>query len=461
MQQSIRHSAPLFASVDSERKLWWDVLLAFCLMGQGYWFGNRYYGLLAVFLYLFAERRWIFDQWKHLRLLRPGKTEFRFILPLVVFMLGASVNKFVNGQSIDCTADLYAPFIFVPAIVLMAARLITPRLVNTIIVLLAIEVVVGLIEYTSGNRTLFLGGFDTTIKHYDSLYFSRVFGFGNNSSIFALRCFTGLFILPLVSFSRIWKKVLYWVLIIGILVSFNRSVIVGCMVFFIVDILFKTIQFRKGIKQDFVFYLISFLLLFSFTLTPFFKTSFTKGDAAESLDKSAFKSLQHVDWSVYHLDCSQENSIVMKTSSEISDKGQWAKNALAKDMGVNTSGRLLIWLNYLDFISNHSLWGLGSDKVMLRRINYRAQKVETIHAHNSFLMLFSMHGLVLGGCFLGMLLLWWRGKNLSIILAILAYSMTQYGVFWGVSWLDILFIFALIIPRNIHEFGQKSAYSGH
>jgi hypothetical protein len=71
-------------------------------------------------------------------------------------------------------------------------------------------------------------------------------------------------------------------------------------------------------------------------------------------------------------------------------------------------------------------------------------------------MLFSTYGIPLAIFFLICLFCWWTKRNFAILLAILFYSMLQYGIFWGFSFLDIIFMFFLITPSNNTSFGHQA-----
>ena len=55
---------------------------------------------------------------------------------------------------------------------------------------------------------------------------------------------------------------------------------------------------------------------------------------------------------------------------------------------------------------------------------------------------------------------WWKRKNFAVLLTIIAYSLLQYGIFWGFSLIDVIFISMLIAPLNFSDIGYQKQNSG-
>ncbi len=114
------------------------------------------------------------------------------------------------------------------------------------------------------------------------------------------------------------------------------------------------------------------------------------------------------------------------------------------------TGRDHIWLSFSKFITEHVIFGNGSIKLW----------IGGYHAHNSFLELIATNGLVIS-CFYFLLILRNTTKeNLVFVVAIILYSLTQYGMFWGISLIDILLIhflgIAIIRDCRINNSEEKS-----
>lgn len=439
-------------------RFWWqEILIAALLLLPGYWFGNEYMLLLLPFLILWWDRKALRDvatiNRKNIR-----KTDWlRYGIIPGIFLVAALVNKLVNGQQILCLKDWYAAFMLLPFVLLVACRGISERTIQLLIAAVVIEVVFASAEYIGGVRSFFLPlTKELTIQSKASLYDSRVYGFGANSPIFALRCFLALFFLQGVQWKR-WMKVLAFVLVLlGILLSFNRSVIVAVWVF----LFLSTIQviwarrnsWKKWLRlpevQDVFLASLVIVLLFA---NSFVWNSFTRGGKQEQLDIPIGK----IDWSEYDLSCAEQHALPMKNASEVDTTGWFSRTLLDKTRGMNSSGRKLIWLNFTEFLSDHPLLGNGSDKLMLRSINPKTKEVELVHAHNSFFMVFTTHGVLIGTIFLLMYLFWWKWRNAPFVVAALVYSLLQYGLFWGFSYFDVVLVAVLLMPYNLFERGYK------
>jgi hypothetical protein len=90
---------------------------------------------------------------------------------------------------------------------------------------------------------------------------------------------------------------------------------------------------------------------------------------------------------------------------------------------------------------------------MLKTVNQDEQKIDLIHAHNSFIELLATNGALLSGFFLMILVVMWKKHNFILLLTILLYSLFQYGIFWGFSFLDVIFMSFLLSNKNLlfHE----------
>jgi O-antigen ligase len=111
-----------------------------------------------------------------------------------------------------------------------------------------------------------------------------------------------------------------------------------------------------------------------------------------------------------------------------------------KEDGVDLSFRDIIWQNCLDFIMAHPWFGNGSSRYYVFISDYGKWE----HAHNSFLHLFSANGILIGS----LTCLWLASNvnrvNIKFVTPILIFSAGQYGIFWGISFLDVLFLFLIL-----------------
>jgi len=107
---------------------------------------------------------------------------------------------------------------------------------------------------------------------------------------------------------------------------------------------------------------------------------------------------------------------------------------------LELSQRPGIWSEVFEDMRQSLFFGNGSYKKF----------VGEYHAHNSYLQLFSTHGVVLS--ILYIILLCRRIKRFSIhVITLFVYSLAQYGLFWGISLIDMLLFSFLFGDSSIPE----------
>jgi len=443
------------------RPWWQEILLVSALVLPNFTFGNEYILLLLpVLLFVFD-----FDLWKQI-IQNPGKALLskeakRYLWLSVIFVGIATFNKFLNGDEILCLKDYYAAFYLIPLLLFTSRYLFTVRTFRVFICFVLIETVFAAFQYLFNDRSIILPlTKETTIVSKNLLYDSRVYGFAVNSSVYALQVLAAfLFIIP-ARFGR-WQ---YWLvfagLIAGMLLSFGRAVVVMTVLYFSLAFLQLCWIYRKQLKeaiklphvQNTAFSALFLIVLF---LTPWMKDNMTRGGKSEQLE---YNNLAY-SWDTIPLNCSQQHAFPLKEPKELDTTSALPKNFLDLTNRINTSGRKLIWLNYVDFLNRHPWTGNSSNKLMFRALNPKTREVELIHAHNSFFVFFGTHGFILGMFYILILIVWWKRKNFAVLLTIIAYSLLQYGIFWGFSLIDIVFISMLIAPLNFIDIGYQKQNS--
>ncbi len=440
------------------RNWWIEILLVGTLLSSNFVFGNEYLLLILPFLLLYFD----FASWKHL-LTNPRQSIFtkgalRYFWPVIIFVFLALINKILNGGEISCLKDYYAAFYLIPVLLFTGKRLFTRRTYVVFIAFVLIETVFGVIQYLTNDRSLLLPLTEEThIQTKALLYDSRVYGFGANSSVFALHIFIAFLFLLAAGFKRLTYWLVFTGLIGGMLLSFGRAVVVMSVLFFIVMSIQLLWNNRKELKhfivhRYFLRVVLSAILLIGLFLSPWMQDNLARGNKTEQLEynKLAFS------WDTIPLSCSEQHALPFKEPSQLDTTSTLSRNFLELTQRINTSGRKLIWLNYVDYLSEHPWTGNGSNKLQFRALDPKTRKVNLIHAHNSFFVFFGSHGFILGALYMLLLLVWWQRKNVAIIGVILAYSLFQYGIFWGFSLMDIVFMAALMAPVNLLNIGYKS-----
>jgi len=111
---------------------------------------------------------------------------------------------------------------------------------------------------------------------------------------------------------------------------------------------------------------------------------------------------------------------------------------------VDLSGRDFIFPIYVEVIEDFPLIGNAASKLWLD-VGGRIY-----HAHNSYLQLFASNGILISLLFcFGYYLFVLRGR-LVLALPILIYSTFQYGLFWGLSFHDIIFCAIMMWSTSHH-----------
>ena len=118
---------------------------------------------------------------------------------------------------------------------------------------------------------------------------------------------------------------------------------------------------------------------------------------------------------------------------------------------LDYSYRDIIFKKYSDYISNHLVWGNSGVKLHL------TIEDKIYHAHNSFVELFASNGMLIGSFFLVILGFCIRKKSIIYIFPVLIFSMFQYGIFWGLSFYDVVFFFLLfnVCPSQDNTFERS------
>ncbi|AEA44162.1 O-antigen polymerase [Fluviicola taffensis DSM 16823] len=424
-----------------------------------------------------------------------------------LFLFLAGLNKLFNGHELRSLRDLYSSFMLLPFLLITARGIFSIRVFKVAVIFVIIECFVGILEYYFKTRSFFVPLNNESMIFNDiSIYGTRVFGFATNSPIFGLRCLIALFILEFIPWKRYLKWIFKVILFLGVIVSFNRSVVICCLVFYSLQFVQLAWNQRHSLRQlvrNKYFYdsLVTFILLALVFGSDFMmkgmnrdgvkreellvqlnttekEKKFFDGNSENGLnteysnDSSSVQSNNDVSVenrsdtssSLKQINA-QKNSLSilhypqLKEIYELDSLGAFTRNFLALTESIQSSGRKLIWLNYIQFIEKNPLVGNGSEKLYFTALNPRNNELELMHAHNSFLELFATNGLLLGLMYLLMIGMWWQKKNSPFIITILIYSMMQYGIFWGMSFIDVIFVFLIISNYNNVNFGSKPSRS--
>jgi hypothetical protein len=282
---------------------------------------------------------------------------------------------------------------FAVALVALSATLaphIAPRSWRVFVVLTCVEVLVGAFEYFTGTVALTAGqamraGQEFSMES-ELLYDLRVFGLSANSSLLAEKVFMSIVLVATVPtlFRHRWIPLA--LLASGLFFSFNRTAILCTILFVLLHALSDRLRLRHAL-----------LLMLLFGAAALAVTQF---------------------W----------DQIVLQ-----------ATRGSVGELSYSELSRLYYWEQSLATVQADPLLGNGS-------LTFRIEDLVTghmQHAHNSFAMLFATHGLVIPLALWAFIALRIDRYNWRAIAVFMAFSMTQYFVFWNLSVPDLLMFWLL------------------
>ena len=425
-------------------------LYAFLLFFATLYFSNEYFYLaIPVSILIFNTKSLLNNKNDIL----ARKSLQRIILLTAIYVIASYVNKLVNGHPIGSLKEYYASFLLFPVLLFSAALIDLRKVFKFFIYFVAFEAVIGLIEYYFGVRSFFLENIAEVNSSSEYLYDHRVNGLSLSSSIFSLKLLVSIIAIEFSIIKKRLKIILKGLLFIGILISFNRALIVSILIFWMVLFVYqlftcKTYNLKNSFKIALNFLLFTgvFLLFSNHNLLVEMQKKNPEKQQLEMKFKSLEKKLTFNDFK----ETKQTDFFPkMKEGSELDTNLRANKIFYNSAKGFNTSGRTLIWMNYIAYIDQHMWFGYGSDKLLFKAVDQDNKKIKLIHAHNSFLQLLATNGLPISMLFIVIIWLVWTKKNFLFLIPILIFSTFQYGIFWGFSLLDLFFFSILMYPSKL------------
>ena len=292
------------------------------------------------------------------------------------------------------------PFYVLIVLVFFIAKNLKKTDLRILIYLTIFEVGVAFCEMLFGVNTFFSSlEVYNKIEDFSQLYYIRPLGLSLNSSIIALKILIATLLTNKVNFNSKTKLGAQLILAFGTIITFNRTVIICVISYYLFQIITQLIKTKLTPKKG-----INFIIILLFA------------------------------------------GIGLFTFLTLKSETLWLQFTRGTGQ-LEFTGRDLIWENYKLFISENPLFGNGSYKL----------RIENKHAHNSFLQVIATHGFLF---LIGYIILIYKNlriSNLLPILLILVYSSMQYGVFWGISILDILLFFFLFNPLTFDNKEELTA----
>ena len=289
---------------------------------------------------------------------------------------------FLNGYIPQSFLE-FLPYSFLILVTIQLAKNIDERVLLVFVCCLIVDVFVGIYQKMNGIVS-FYDVSQELVEGDDMLYNTKVFGLSTNSSGFAANVFLALMIYQCYDFNKkISPYFFYPVIIIGLLLSFNRSVLLGTAVFVLIELIYSK---KKGGVLVLLFLGTSVLLYF-----------ILQDDLMELIMKQFLRGHEDI-------------------------------------ASAGFSEREIIYPFFVDFISNHLWLGNHSYKLLIDMGDGRI-----LHAHNSYLQTLATNGIIISLFYCYLIFHKMTFKNMKFIFPFLIISITQTFILWGISLNDLIF----------------------
>jgi hypothetical protein len=321
---------------------------------------------------------------------KPRLQERPELLLVAGFSVFALLNVALHLPQLDFARHASSPSVLIVTVSAALAPLMRRCSLRVFIVCTCIEALVGCFEYATGSVALtsVQAGLADQDLSLDSelLYDLRVFGLSANSSLLAEKVFISTILTLSVPglFRRRWLPLA--LLGAGLYVSFNRTAILCTVLFLLLNALSRRLNWRQVV--------IGLVVV------------------------AGIAGLVVTHW---------EEVLVQVTRGS------------GDELSHSELSRLYFWERSLETIAENPLFGNGS-------LTFRVDDPVTglpQHAHNSFMMLFATHGVVVPLLLLGYIALRLNKDNWRAVVAFFAFSLTQYFVFWNLSVPDMVLFWLL------------------
>ncbi len=362
---------------------------------------------------------------------------------LLIIFISCFLNSLVHYHNFGIIKVLKGPYIAIPFLWLIA-NTINKHIFKYIILFTIIETFVGICEYIVGLNSFYfsLDKFEY-FTSYELLSNTRVYGLSLSPSIFSEKIFISLLLIDFLYQEKRGGFIVKCLFFIGLVISFTRTVLLGLYFYLIIQLIISFLTKNKSLKDMFfVKKLIFIFMVFvvSFSNIQFFKNQFTRGGITEKTS-GRINNIVEVEKTNINSKIISENDSVIPSSKIINNdvkqkevQGLITKMRLKK---IEMSGRSEIWSNYILYIKKNIFFGNGSNNI----------KIGKYHAHNSYLHLLAMNGLLISLLYLLFFILNFRKQNLLIIIGILLLGMGQYAFFWPLSFVDLI-LFSFLLTKN-------------
>lgn len=324
----------------------------------------------------------------------------------LITIIAASSLNFLYG--LGATPDGHTsrnPYFIAYVATYFVARVVTRADLRAVLYAVAFETLFVYLEFLLHVNTFFTWNPEYRAHMTATmLYFTRPFGLSDASSVIGYKILLALLLLDYTEVGGKTRRILQLILLPAFVLVFNRTAILAYVAYLIYC--WASDRLRRGLKWRDLFF----------------------GAAAGTGIFFVPDSVVQILWSQINRD---------------------------KTTGVDLSYRDVIWADFLRFFEHAPLLGNGSSKYYALLPAYGTFE----HAHNSYLELLASNGAIISALYLLWLVMRAKPQRFRYILAILLYSFSQYGFFWGISFVDIVFLSIVIfdVSKKRGETGADDA----
>lgn len=333
---------------------------------------------------------------------KDTKLDFNFYIILLIILFCA-INQVVNLVVVlrDFKYSSLVPYTVFMIISYLFGKNADVRVFYYVLIFISIEVFVGMMEYASEVKSFFpavvekITG-EAPFGYKGLIYYKRVAGLSSNSSVFAYKLLIGILLLHYLKIGgrKLW---FYGALFaVGLFITFTRSVILTVLLFLFLVNISQIKNFLNDLLSK------KFKVLYMFFALGIFIVGYLIFSSWEDLYFQLNRGMEDAD----------------------------------------LSQRDIVLSHYYQFVQDNPYFGNGSYKLWTN-ING-----ELYHGHNSFLQTFATNGLFIGMLFIYLVFRNTNKFNYIYLIPILVLSMFQYVIFWGVSFMDLMFFYFLFTNKE-------------
>jgi O-antigen ligase len=319
----------------------------------------------------------------------------------------AMLNVLASAADFDAEIHLSSLGVLLWPVVAVLARRLDSRIARWLLLLTMLESAAVIWEFVTGTQFISASHArvvqEAGLSIYstpgsDLLYFRRPFGLSANSSLAAQKLLLGVVLLLVCSLHRVWRIAALLVLLAGIVLTFNRTVLIAVVVFGLSIALIRVTAVPSVGRVLAIAAMVGAVVPVGAFYYNAIRQQVTRGE--ETLSLTGRGALYRVAWEHINDDPLRgTSSLTFRTSSH--DR-----------LPAHLTGSQL---------------------------------------HNSYLMLLVQHGIVIAALVLGYIALQVNSRNWILLLPLAVYCLGQHGLFWAVSYFDIIFYYVLSLGPGGRE----------